>query len=79
LEDLSYLAVTDLGGSGVPTMRPAPVGDEEPRLGGRGLMIVSELSLTMGVHGSAALGHTVWSDLDLTVKEVTDQPALKAC
>jgi hypothetical protein len=75
LEDLSYLAVTDLGGAGAPAIGQTQTGHEPP-LGGRGLLIVSELSLTVGVHGSPALGHTVWSDLDLTAKE---QTSLLAC
>ena len=51
---------------GVPTIGQNLDGDELS-LGGRGLSIVAGLSLTVGVHGSPALRHTVWSDLDLTV------------
>ncbi|MFC9971474.1 ATP-binding protein [Spirillospora sp. NPDC127200] len=62
-----YLAVTDMGGHGIPTPLPegyaAPGKDLEES--GRGLRMLSELALTFGVHGSSVFGHTVWVDLDL--------------
>ncbi|MFC9973860.1 ATP-binding protein [Spirillospora sp. NPDC127200] len=61
----AYVAVTDLGGSGVPTVLPegytGPCGEE----GGRGLLTLYELATEFGVRGSSDQGHTVWVALDL--------------
>ncbi|WP_329521842.1 ATP-binding protein [Spirillospora sp. NBC_01491] len=64
LADVSYIAVTDLGGGCVPTVRSEQPGCE-PRVGGRGLLMVSKLALATGVHGSPRIGYTVWADIDL--------------
>ncbi|MFI0410607.1 ATP-binding protein [Actinomadura sp. 3N508] len=64
LADIAYIAVTDLGGGCVPTIRSEMPGCE-PRVGGYGLLTVSKLALKMGMHGSAANGFTVWADMDL--------------
>ncbi|GAB3275197.1 hypothetical protein GCM10027589_00150 [Actinocorallia lasiicapitis] len=72
LGELAYLAVTDLGGAGwlvggPKPPRPAAEPDEfDVELGGRGLLIVSELATAIGIHGSPDLGHTIWTDLDLS-------------
>lgn len=64
LSKVAYIAVTDLGGGCVPTVRSqAP--ECEPRTNGYGLLTVSKLALTMGVHGSPEDGFTVWADMDL--------------
>ena len=62
--DIAYIAVTDLGGGCVPTIRSETPGCE-PRVGGYGLLTVSKLAITTGVHGSSADGFTVWADIDL--------------
>ncbi len=64
LADISYIAVTDLGGGCVPTIRSEAPGCE-PREGGYGLLTVSKLALAMGIHGSPGEGFTVWADIDL--------------
>jgi hypothetical protein len=33
--------------------------------------LVEEFALTIGVHGSPEIGHTIWADLDLTLKART--------
>ncbi|RSN61912.1 ATP-binding protein [Actinomadura sp. WAC 06369] len=62
--DPAYVAVTDLGGHGVPVVLPEGYGDPSCQ-GGRGLRMLYELALMFGVHGSSTFGHTVWVDLDL--------------
>lgn len=64
LQDVAYIAVTDLGGGCVPTIRSEEPGCET-RVNGRGLLIVSRLALAVGIHGSPKNGHTVWADVDL--------------
>ncbi|WP_396446858.1 ATP-binding protein [Actinomadura sp.] len=64
LAEIAYIAVTDLGGGCVPTIRSETPGCE-PRVGGYGLLTVSKLALAMGVHGSPDDGFTVWADMDL--------------
>jgi anti-sigma regulatory factor (Ser/Thr protein kinase) len=64
LQDVAYIAVTDLGGGCIPTIRSEQPGCE-PRVNGRGLLMVSRLALSVGIHGSPETGHTVWADLDL--------------
>ncbi|XVQ15115.1 ATP-binding protein [Spirillospora sp. CA-255316] len=70
--ELAYVAVTDLGGGGVPHLmvekHPRGVDTRCEALSehGRGLRMVSELAVAIGIHGSPALGHTVWADLDLS-------------
>ncbi|MFB9675918.1 ATP-binding protein [Streptosporangium vulgare] len=71
LDDLAYLAVTDLGGAGRPVLTSAAGGKLVE--GGFGILLVKELALTIGVHGSPQLGHTVWADIDLTLKIETAQ------
>jgi anti-sigma regulatory factor (Ser/Thr protein kinase) len=68
LGDLAYLAVTDQGGKGRPVLQPKPFDPDDPAEGGYGIMVVADLALTIGVHGSPELGHTTWADLDLTRK-----------
>lgn len=68
LDDLAYLAVTDQGGNGRPVLQSRPFDADEPEEGGYGILVVEELALTIGVHGSPELGHTLWADLDLTCK-----------
>ncbi|WP_051468747.1 ATP-binding protein [Actinomadura oligospora] len=58
--DPVYVGVTDLGGGGIPAVRQV----DERQESGRGLYMVSQLALAMGIHGSPALGHTVWVDLN---------------
>ncbi|WP_433476546.1 ATP-binding protein [Spirillospora sp. CA-142024] len=62
LQDLSCIAVTDLGGGCVPAIRSEQPGCE-PRTNGRGLLVVSRLALSVGIHGSPQAGHTVWADM----------------
>ncbi|MFC9973902.1 ATP-binding protein [Spirillospora sp. NPDC127200] len=62
--DPVYVAVTDLGGYGRPCVRPANSA-AQTQGPGRGLQILAELAVTLGIHGSPDLGHTVWVDLDL--------------
>ncbi|MCP2335021.1 ATP-binding protein [Actinomadura rupiterrae] len=64
-DDPAYVAVTDIGGGGVPAVRQDL---EELSEGGRGLYALSQLAISLGIHGSRTLGHTVWADIDL------DQP-----
>ncbi|WP_346049817.1 ATP-binding protein [Actinomadura chokoriensis] len=64
LQDVAYIAVTDLGGGCIPTIRSEQPGCE-PRVNGRGLLMVSRLALAVGIHGSTDTGHTVWADVDL--------------
>ncbi len=64
MAEIAYVAVTDLGGGCVPTIRSEMPGCE-PREGGYGLLTVSKLALTMGLHGSSEDGFTVWADMDL--------------
>lgn len=64
LSKVAYIAVTDLGGGCVPTVRSQAPGCE-PRTNGYGLLTVSKLALSMGVHGSPEDGFTVWADMDL--------------
>ncbi|MFI0411192.1 ATP-binding protein [Actinomadura sp. 3N508] len=64
LGEFARVAVTDLGGGCVPTIRSEMPGCE-PRVGGYGLLTVSKLALTTGVHGSSANGFTVWANMDL--------------
>jgi anti-sigma regulatory factor (Ser/Thr protein kinase) len=59
----AYIAVTDMGGHGIPTVLPeAP--DGSYRESGRGLRMLHDLALMFGIHGSRTLGHTVWVDID---------------
>lgn len=62
-----YIAVTDMGGHGIPTVLPEGYGGSYSE-GGRGLRMLYELALMFGMHGSSTLGHTVWVDLDLNRK-----------
>ncbi|MFC9973904.1 ATP-binding protein [Spirillospora sp. NPDC127200] len=62
-DDPVYVAVTDLGGDKVPVLWPESVGDQF-REHGRGLRALSTMAIALGIHGSPALGHTVWVDLD---------------
>ncbi|WP_067475260.1 ATP-binding protein [Actinomadura hibisca] len=62
-DDPVYVAVTDLGGDKVPVLWPESIGDQY-REHGRGLRALSTMAIALGVHGSPALGHTVWVDLD---------------
>ncbi|MFB4317625.1 ATP-binding protein [Actinomadura sp. 21ATH] len=64
LAELAYISVTDLGGGGVPTVCPQPAGSDL-ECGKRGLVIVSKLAVSIGVHGSVRTGHTVWADVSL--------------
>ncbi|GAA2405978.1 hypothetical protein GCM10010191_12440 [Actinomadura vinacea] len=63
----AYIAVTDMGGHGIPTVLPEGYGGSYSE-GGRGLRMLYELALMFGVHGSSPLGHTVWVDIDLNRK-----------
>ncbi|MFC4912275.1 ATP-binding protein [Actinomadura gamaensis] len=58
--DPVYVGITDIGGRGIPTIRQPDATSES----GRGLYAVSQLAISLGIHGSPALGHTVWVDLD---------------
>lgn len=70
-----YIAVTDMGGHGIPTVLPEGYGGLYGE-SGRGLRMLYELALMFGVHGNSTLGHTVWVDLDLNRKlEALPQPA----
>src|SRR5690606_30657197 len=64
LAGVSYVGVTDLGGGCIPTIRSENP-DCEPRVGGRGLLMVSRLAVATGIHGSPTIGHTVWADMDM--------------
>jgi anti-sigma regulatory factor (Ser/Thr protein kinase) len=64
LQDVAYIAITDQGGGCVPAIRSEQPGCE-PRVNGRGLLMVSRLALSVGIHGSPEAGHTVWADLRL--------------
>ncbi|WP_125618151.1 ATP-binding protein [Actinomadura sp. WAC 06369] len=64
LAEVSYIGVTDLGGGCIPTIRSENP-DCEPRVGGRGLLMVSQLAVATGIHGSPVIGHTVWADMDM--------------
>lgn len=64
LGEIGRIAVTDLGGGCVPTIRSETPGCE-PRVGGYGLLTVSKLAVTTGVCGSSANGFTVWANMDL--------------
>ncbi|MCP2336957.1 ATP-binding protein [Actinomadura rupiterrae] len=66
-----YVAVTDLGGHGVPTVLPEGYGNQN-RENGRGLRMLYELAVALGVHGNSDFGHTVWVDLDLRAKLEAD-------
>lgn len=77
LQDLSYIAITDLGGGCVPAIRSEQPGCE-PQVNGRGLLVVSSLALSVGIHGSPPLGHTVWADMDLRGGSRTNQGAALA-
>ncbi|MWA02763.1 ATP-binding protein [Actinomadura sp. LD22] len=70
LQDVAYIAVTDLGGGCIPTIRSEQPGCE-PRVNGRGLLMVSKLALSVGIHGSPDTGHTVWADVDLRSRTAT--------
>lgn len=68
-----YVAVTDLGGHGVPTVLPKGYGGLDGE-GGRGLKMLYDLAVALGVHGNREFGHTVWVDLDFRAKlEATAQ------
>ncbi|MDL4775747.1 ATP-binding protein [Actinomadura xylanilytica] len=67
LADLAYLAVTDQGGRGFPTVVVEQPGGERCEHG-RGLLTVSELAVAVGTHGNRDVGHTVWADLDLKAR-----------
>ena len=73
LAEIAYIAVTDLGGGCVPTIRSETPGCE-PRVSGYGLLTVSRLALATGVHGSPLDGFTVWADIDLH-RGARDSPA----
>ncbi|MFF5264480.1 ATP-binding protein [Actinomadura viridis] len=62
-----YVAVTDMGGHGIPTVLPEGYGGSYSEEG-RGLRMLYELALMFGVHGSSTLGHTVWVDIDINRK-----------
>ncbi|GGU91733.1 hypothetical protein GCM10010182_03450 [Actinomadura cremea] len=64
LAEVSYIAVTDQGGGRIPTVQFPQPGDE-PAMGGRGLLLVSELAIATGIYGSPRVGHTVWADVEL--------------
>lgn len=79
LDALAYLAVTDLGGAGrligtPPTSAATCEDDLELGIGGRGLLMVAELAVSMGVHGSPETGHTIWADIDLTPPDSGSEP-----
>ncbi|MEV5569533.1 ATP-binding protein [Spirillospora sp. NPDC052269] len=61
-DDPVHVAVTDIGGKGVPAVRDCV---DEFAESGRGLHMLSRFAISLGVHGSAGKGHTVWVDLDL--------------
>lgn len=61
-DDPVHVAVTDVGGGGVPTVRDCVDEFEES---GRGLYLLSRFAISLGIHGSPGAGHTVWVDLDL--------------
>lgn len=69
-QDVAYIAVNDLGGGCIPTIRSEKPGCE-PRVNGRGLLMVSSLALSVGIHGSPETGHTVWADIDLRSRPAT--------
>jgi|GEM_PF-2306034 len=73
LDDLAYVAVTDLGGVGAPSLPSRMALHNEPCLGGRGLFLASQLAFTIGVHGSPAVGHTVWTDIDMHTQPHAEQ------
>ncbi|MCP2342043.1 ATP-binding protein [Actinomadura rupiterrae] len=75
---LVYVAVTDLGGEGIPTVLPEGYRSCPTRENGRGLRMLYDLSVSLGVHGSSALGHTVWVDLDFdtSLEDLPQQPML---
>ncbi|MFC5182887.1 ATP-binding protein [Actinomadura harenae] len=58
--DPVYVGITDMGGGGIPAVLQV----DGNRESGRGLYVVSQLALALGIHGSPALGHTVWVDID---------------
>ncbi|WP_395107466.1 ATP-binding protein [Actinomadura sp. SCN-SB] len=62
LNGWAYVAVTDMGGGGFPTVRPDPA-DGSTREYGRGLLSIAQMAVSLGVHGSPEEGHTVWADL----------------
>ncbi|MER7548149.1 ATP-binding protein [Spirillospora sp. NPDC127506] len=73
-ENPVYVAVTDMGGHGIPTVLPEGYGGSYSE-GGRGLRMLYELALMFGMHGSSTLGHTVWVDIDLNRKLEADPQA----
>ncbi|MEV5570206.1 ATP-binding protein [Spirillospora sp. NPDC052269] len=61
-DDPVYVAVTDNGGSSVPTIKePDDVWAES----GRGLWALSQLAAKIGVEGCSRTGHLVWVELHL--------------
>ncbi|WP_051712526.1 ATP-binding protein [Spirillospora albida] len=64
LARVAYIAVTDQGGGSVPLVRTECAADELAE-SGRGLLMVSQLALATGIHGSPRMGFTVWADMDL--------------
>ncbi|MBE1530359.1 ATP-binding protein [Actinomadura algeriensis] len=64
LAEKSYIGVTDLGGGCNPAIRSENP-NCEPRVGGRGLLMVSRLATATGIYGNPVIGHTVWADMDL--------------
>ena len=66
LGEVCYVGVTDLGGSKRPKLGN---GEIDPLSeGGRGLWIVEELALAVGIYGSPERGFTVWADLEPDLK-----------
>lgn len=74
IDDLARINVLDLGGGGRPNLQTKEP-DDELVPGGLGITLVSRLSETLGVHGSPAIGHTVWADLDLTSEGIERRAA----
>ncbi|MEV5570371.1 ATP-binding protein [Spirillospora sp. NPDC052269] len=72
-----YVAVTDMGGHGIPTVLPEENCNSATE-SGRGLRMLYELAIALGVHGNSDFGHTVWVDLDLdaSLESVSPAPAL---
>ncbi|MEV5570215.1 ATP-binding protein [Spirillospora sp. NPDC052269] len=71
-DDPVYVAVTDNGGTSVPTVKePDDIWAES----GRGLWALSQLAAKLGVQGSRQTGHLVWVEIDLD-EPFTAQPGL---
>ncbi|MFD0850959.1 ATP-binding protein [Actinomadura adrarensis] len=70
----AYIAVTDMGGHGIPTVLPEGYGSPYNE-SGRGLRTLYELAQVFGVHGNSTHGHTVWVHLDANRKLEADLEA----